>query len=138
MHTLTLQVNRRILRKKLRTNTKGKVVSHLFFNFQLCSSRKYKLFPFSHLLCSKICITLFQHILSIICSHWPLCLFSPHFHSKCRLLSHFNSLIYGSVWAFDVSHMLFAAWIPEEPVMSMALRFLHLMTVRVILPAVGR
>ena len=49
-----------------------------------------------------------------------------------------SQLIYGWPCAFDVSHILFAVRLPEEPVMSMALRFLHLMTVRVILPAVGR
>lgn len=41
------------------------------------------------------------------------------------------------VWTVDNKKQP-AVWLPEEPVMSMALRFLHLMTVRVILPAVGR
>lgn len=63
----------------------------------------------------------------------------PHFHSKWPPAVSFQlSLIYGSACAFDVRHILFAVGLPEEPVMSMALRFLHLMTVRVILPAVGR
>lgn len=76
------------------------------------------------------------HIL--ICSQPLYVSLSPVAITSAHLLSLFNSLIYGSVLTFDVSHIVFGVWLPEEPVMSMALRFLHLMTVRVILPAVGR
>lgn len=63
----------------------------------------------------------------------------PHFHSKWPpVVCSRPSLTLGSVWAFEARLILSAASSPEEPVMSMALRFRHLMTVRVILPAVGR
>ena len=50
--------------------------------------------------------------------------------------SHYSIIGYCVVVAVLV--MWAAAALPEEPVMSMALSFLHLITVNVILPAVGR